>query len=156
MPFDLTNALASFQAYAHKCLHDFLDLFCIVFLDDVLVFSETLEEHVAHVKQVLSRLRDYRLTCNLKKCEFHTSSLSFLGFVISSEGVSMDLDRIVAITEWPVPQDVHEVQIFLSFANFYRRFINGYSRQTWLSIEFEFEFSSFRSKISSSIEFDYK
>ena len=128
MPFGLTNAPASFQAYAHDCLHDFLDLFCIVFLDDVLIFSETLEEHVAHVKQVLSRLRDYGLTCNLKKCEFHASSLSFLGFVISPEGVSMDPDRIIAITEWPVPTSVQEVQIFLGFANFYRRFIEGYSR----------------------------
>ena len=109
MPFGLTNAPASFQAYANDCLHDFLDLFCIVFLDNVLVFSETLEEHVTHVKQVFSQLRDYELTCNLKKCEFYASSLSFLGFVISPEGVSMDPDRTTAITEWPTSENVHEI-----------------------------------------------
>ena len=128
MPFGLTNAPASFQTYTNDCLHDFLDFFCVVYLDDVLIFSDTPEEHVNHVKQVLSRLREYGLTCNLKKCEFHATSLSFLGFVISSEGVSMDPDRIVAINEWPTPMDVHEIQIFLGFANFYRRFIEGYSR----------------------------
>jgi Reverse transcriptase (RNA-dependent DNA polymerase)/RNase H-like domain found in reverse transcriptase/Integrase zinc binding domain/Chromo (CHRromatin Organisation MOdifier) domain/Aspartyl protease len=128
MPFGLTNAPASFQAYANDCLRDFLDLFCIVYLDDVLIFSETLKEHIAHVKQVLSRLRDYELTCKLKKCEFHATSLSFLGFVISPEGISMNSDRVIAINEWPIPTNVEEIQIFLGFANFYRRFIEGYSR----------------------------
>jgi hypothetical protein len=128
MPFGLTNAPATFQAYANDCLRDFLDLFCIVYFDDVLIFSDTLEEHVDHVKRVLSRLRDYGLTCKLKKCEFHATSVSFLGFVISPDGVSMDPDRVEAITEWPVPTDVHEIQIFLGFANFYRRFVDGYSR----------------------------
>src|SRR5579864_5113099 len=109
---------ASFQAYAHDCLHDFLDLFCIVFLDDVLIFSDTLEEHVAHVKQVLSRLREYGLTCKLSKCEFHVTSVSFLGFIISPEGISMEPDRVSAITEWPIPTSVQDVQIFLGFANF--------------------------------------
>ena len=109
MPFGLTNAPASFQAYANDCLRDFLDLFCVVYLDDVLVFSNTYDEHVTHVRQVLSQLREYGLTCNLRKCEFHASSLSFLGFVISPEGVSMDPDRIVAITEWPTSENVHEV-----------------------------------------------
>ena len=128
MPFGLTNAPASFQAYANDCLHDFLDLFCVVYLDDVLIFSETLEEHISHVKQVLSHLRDYGLTCKLRKCEFHASSLSFLGFVISPEGVSMDPDRVAAIQDWPIPTNVEEIQIFLGFTNFYRRFIEGYSR----------------------------
>ena len=109
MPFNLTNTPPSFQAYAHECFYNFLDLFCIVFFDDIFVFSETLEKHVAYVKQVLSRLRDYGLTCNLKKCEFHVSFLSFFGFIISSEGVSIDSDHIFAITEWPVLQNVHKV-----------------------------------------------
>jgi ribosomal protein S18 acetylase RimI-like enzyme len=129
MPFGLTNAPASFQAYANDCLREFLDLFCVVYLDDVLIFSNTLEEHIAHVKRVLSRLRDFGLTCKLKKCEFHATSLSFLGFIISPEGVSMVPDRVSAIADWPAPQDVHEIQIqFLGFANFYRRFMEGYSR----------------------------
>jgi hypothetical protein len=130
MPFGLTNAPASFQAYANDCLREFLDIFCIVYLDDVLIFSDTLEEHVAHVKQVLSRLREYGLTCKLSKCEFHVTSVSFLGFIISPDGISMEPDRVTAITEWPTPTSVQDVQIFLGFANFYRRFIEGYSRIT--------------------------
>ena len=130
MPFGLTNAPASFQAYVNDCLRDFLDIFCVVYLDDVLIFSDTLEEHVVHVKKVLSRLRKYGLICKLSKCEFHVTSVSFLGFIISPDGISMEPDRVTAITEWPVPKSVQDVQIFLGFANFYRRFIEGYSRIT--------------------------
>jgi hypothetical protein len=130
MPFGLTNAPASFQAYANDCLREFLDVFCIVYLDDVLIFSDTLEEHVGHVKKVLSLLREYGLTCKLSKCEFHVSSVSFLGFIISPDGISMEPDRVMAITEWPILISAHDVQIFLGFANFYRRFIEGYSRIT--------------------------
>ena len=130
MPFGLTNAPASFQAYVNDCLRNFLDIFCVVYLDDVLIFSDTLEEHVVHVKKVLSRLREYGLTCKLSKCEFHVTSVSFLGFIISPDGISMEPDRVTAITEWPVPKSVQDVQIFLGFANFYRRFIEGYSHIT--------------------------
>ena len=76
----------------------------------------------------MSRLRDDGLTCKLSKCHFHASSLSFLGFIISPDGVSMDPDRVVAINEWPTPTNVEEIQMFLGFADFYRRFIEGYSR----------------------------
>ena len=78
----------------------------MVYLDDVLIFSETLEEHISHVKQLLLCLQDYRLTSKLRKCEFHALSLSFLGFVISPEGVSMDLNHIIAINEWPTPTNI--------------------------------------------------
>jgi hypothetical protein len=130
MPFGLTNAPASFQAYANDCLHEFLDIFCVVYLDDVLIFSNTLKEHIHHVKKVLSRLREYGLTCKLSKCEFHVTSVSFLGFIISPDGISMEPDQVLAVTEWPVPTSVHDIQIFLGFANFYRRFIEGYSHIT--------------------------
>ena len=128
MPFGLTNALASMQAYANGCLHNFFDLFCVVYLDDILIYSNTLEEHVTHVRQVLTRLREYGLSCKLEKCEFHTSALSFLGFVISPSGISMDPDRIAAIVEWPASENVHDIQVFLGFANFYHRFVDGFSR----------------------------
>ena len=128
MPFGLTNAPASMQAYANDCLRDYLDLFCIVYLDDILIYSNTLEEHISHVRQVLTRLREFGLSCKLEKCEFHTSTLSFLGFVISPSGISMDPDRIAAIVEWPAPESAHDIQVFLGFANFYRRFVDGFSR----------------------------
>ena len=128
MPFGLTNAPASMQAYANDCLRDYLDLFCIVYLDDILIYSNTLEEHVTHVRQVLTRLTEYGLSYKREKCEFHTSTLSFLGFVILPTGISMDPDRIAAIVEWPAPENIHDIQDFLGFANFYHRFVDGFSR----------------------------
>ena len=119
MPFGLTNAPASMQAYANDCLCDYLDLFCIVYLDNILIYSNTLEEHISHVHQVLTRLGEFGLSCKLEKCEFHTSTLSFLGFVISPSGMSMDPDRIAAIVKWPAPESAHDIQVFLGFANFY-------------------------------------
>jgi len=119
MPFGLTNAPASMQAYANDCLRDYLDLFCIVYLDDILIYSNTLEEHVSYIRQVLACLREFELSCKLEKCEFHTSILSFLGFVISPSGI--------AIVEWPTPESAHDIQVFLGFANFYRRFVDGFS-----------------------------
>jgi len=109
MPFSLTNAPASMQAYANDCLCDYLDLFCIVYLDDILIYSNTLEEHVSYIRQVLACLCEYGLSCKQEKCEFHTSTLSFLGFVISSSGIFMDPDRIAAITEWLAPTNVHDI-----------------------------------------------
>jgi RNase H-like domain found in reverse transcriptase/Reverse transcriptase (RNA-dependent DNA polymerase) len=132
LEWHFTNAPASFQSYANDCLHQFLDVFCVIYLDNVLIYSHTLEEHITHVEQVLSQLREYSLTCKLSKCEFYATSTSFLGFVISPEGISMEQDRVVAITEWPVPTSVHDIQIFLGFANFYRCFISGYSAITTL------------------------
>jgi len=118
----------SMQAYSNDCLRNFLDLFCIVYLDDILIYSNSLEEHTHHIRQVLACLREHGLSCKLEKVEFHATSLSFLGFVISHDGVSMDPDRVETITLWPAPTSVHEIQIFLGFANFYHRFIDGYSR----------------------------
>jgi len=128
MPFGLTNAPASFQAYANDCLREYLDDFCVVFMDDVLIYSNSMEEHIGHVRKVLSKLRDYDLTCKLSKCEFHSTSISFLGFIISPNGIAMEPDRVTAIREWPAPSNVHDIQVFLGFANFYRRFIQGFSR----------------------------
>ena len=109
MPFGLTNAPACMKAHTNDCLRDYLDLFCIVYLDDILIYSNTLEEHVIHVRQVLARLREYGLSCKREKCEFHTSTLSFLGFVISPSDISMDPDCIAAIVEWPAPESAHDI-----------------------------------------------
>ena len=128
MPFGLTNAPASFQFYINTCIQDFLDLFAICYLDDILIYSDTLEEHIQHVRKVLQRLHKYGLYVKLEKCQFHACQVNFFGFVISPEGISMHSDRISTITEWPTPASVHDVQVFLGFTNFYRRFIDGYSR----------------------------
>ena len=129
MPFGLCNAPASFQSYINDALREYLDDFCIAYMDDVLVYSKgTLEEHVQQVRKVLQRLHERELYVKLEKCEFHVQETRFLGFIISPDGIAMDPDRIKTIVEWPVPKSQHDIQVFLGFANFYRRFIEGYSR----------------------------
>ena len=127
MPFGLTNAPATFQGYINRALSGYLDIFCVVYLDDVLVFSQEGEDHWGHVKKILDRLRHYSLYINLKKCAFAVTSVEFLGFVVRTDGVMMDPRRVDAIKNWPTPMSFKDVQIFLGFANFYRRFIKGFS-----------------------------
>lgn len=130
MPFGLTNAPASFQSLANDTLREFLDIFVVVYLDDILVFSETEAEHIEHVQKVLSKLRDASLYVKLKKCEFHVQSTEFLGFVISTKGISMDKKKVEAVASWPAPTTVKELMGFLGFTNFYRRFLPNYSKLT--------------------------
>ena len=128
MPFGLTNAPASFQGYVNEALREYLDVFCVVYLDDILIYSSSLEEHVVHVRKILQQLLKNGLRAKPEKCQFHVREIGFLGFIISSTGVSMEPDRISTIVDWPTPTSVHDIQVFLGFANFYRRFIQGYSR----------------------------
>ena len=127
MPFGLTNAPATFQAFMNDIFRDLLDVTVIVFLDDIMVFSENPTDHVAHVREVLRRLREYKLYSKLSKCEFHRSTVEFLGFVITPEGVEMDKSKVQTILDWKSPESVKDIQSFLGFANFYRRFIPNFS-----------------------------
>lgn len=128
MPFGLTNAPATFQAYMHQALAGFLDVFCIVYMDDILVFSSSEEEHATHLQQVFDRLRAHHLFVKHSKCSFFQDHIDFLGFIIGRDGITMDPSRVQAIQEWPEPESHRDVQVFLGLANFYRRFIAGYSR----------------------------
>jgi transposase InsO family protein len=127
VPFGLSNAPGTFQAYVNSALSDLLDTSCIVFMDDILVFSQTREDHCQHVQQVLDRLGERKLYCKLSKCEFFKDQVCFLGFVVGPEGVSMEPERVRAIQEWPLPQSIHDVRVFIGFANYYRRFIRRFS-----------------------------
>ena len=127
MPFGLTNAPAVFQHMANDIFRDFLDIFLIIYLDDLLIYSKTQEEHNAHVRQVLQRLREYGLYAKLEKCNFDCKQVEFLGYVVSSEGISMDPAKVQTVLDWQIPCSVRDVQCFLGFANFYRKFIKGYS-----------------------------
>ena len=130
LPLGLTNVPATFHIVINENLRGLVDQICIVFLDDILIYSNTLEEHKKHVRSVLERLNQHNFFVNLDKCEFHIQKVSFLDFVISPEGVSMEIDRVQAILQWPVPRSVHDIQVFLGFTGFYRRFIKGYSKVT--------------------------
>uniref|UniRef100_A0A3B3D3I6 Gypsy retrotransposon integrase-like protein 1 n=1 Tax=Oryzias melastigma TaxID=30732 RepID=A0A3B3D3I6_ORYME len=127
MPFGLCNAPSVFQVFVNDVFRDMLQSHVIVYVDDILVYSATFEEHVAHVRQVLKRLIDNNLYIKGEKCEFHTTSTAFLGYVISPQGVAMDQGKVDAVLQWPQPKTVKELQRFLGFANFYRRFIRGFS-----------------------------
>lgn len=128
MPFGLTNAPADFQHFINDVLRPFLDTFCTAYLDDILIFSDTLEQHQKHVLQVLDALCKAGLALKPEKCEFHRTSVSYLGLIVSTEGLKMDPRKVEAVSEWPEPKKLKDVQAFLGFANFYRRFIMGYSK----------------------------
>jgi hypothetical protein len=103
MPFGLTNAPASFQNLINSTFSDMLDRFVIAYLDDILIYSETLEEHEEHIRRVLQRLRDNKLFARPEKCEFYSTSVAFLGYIVSHQGVSMDPSKVQAIADWPIP-----------------------------------------------------
>ena len=105
-----------------------LDDFVIVFLDDILIFSKSLEEHKQHVKQVLQILRKNKLYAKQSKCEFFKKSISFLGHVVGEKGISMEEDKVEAIKKWPVPSNVKGVRAFLGLAGYYRRFVKNFSK----------------------------
>ena len=127
MPFGLTNAPADFQCFINDVLHLFLDAFCTASLDDILIYSETLEEHQAHVKKVLEALSKVGLHLKPEKYEFYKMEGKYLGLIISADGVKMDPKNVKAVVEWGAPKNLHNLRAFLGFSNFYRRFILGYS-----------------------------
>ena len=127
MPFGLCNAPGTFQSFINATLHEYLDDFCTGYMDDILIYSKTREEHVTHVSKVLERLQKAGLYLDIKKCEFFATEVKYLGLIITTEGVKMDPAKIDAIVNWPTPRNLKDVQAFLGFANFYRKFIFGYS-----------------------------
>ena len=124
--FGLTKAPATFQWFMNKMFAKGLDKFVLIYLDDILIFSNP-EEHVEKVREVLSRLRKYRLFADAEKCEWSVNTIEFLGFVVSPSGLSMAQSKVDAILNWPTPQTVKQLQSFLGFANFYQRSIFNYS-----------------------------
>jgi len=130
MPFGLTNAPATFQSYIDDCLRPYIDDFAVCYLDDILIYSTNEKEHEDHVRKVLQRLREFGLYCKAEKCQFGVSEVGFLGFIINSDGIGMESDRISTIEDWPTPKSIRDVQVLLGFTNFYRRFIRKYAKIT--------------------------
>ncbi len=127
MPFGLTNAPAAFQHFVNDIFADMLDVSVVVYLDDILIYSDNPVDHQEHVREVLCRPKSNGLYCKGSKCEFYRDSMEYLGYILSPEGLRMSEDKVKAILDWPVPWKVKDIQSFLGFANFYRCFIHEYS-----------------------------
>jgi TRAP-type uncharacterized transport system fused permease subunit len=123
MPFGLTNAPALFQQWMNEVLSDYLDVFCIAYLDNIIIYSDNVEQYCQHIRRILERVEEVGLMLKASKCEFHTNRTEYLGYIISPMGISMDLEKVKAVVEWREPTNMKGVQSFLGFANFYRRFI---------------------------------
>ena len=126
-PQGATNAPAMFQHFMNDILREHLDLTAVGILDDVIIFSEDPALHVQHVRAILQILRDNKLYAKVEKCEFEKESMTFVGYMVSKSGIGMDPAKVTSILDWPVPKSVKNVQSFLGFANFYRKFILHYS-----------------------------
>ena len=109
MPFGLTNAPAAFMDLMNRVFSDYLDKFVIVFIDDILIYSKSHEEHEQHLKLVLDRLQERKLYAKFSKCQFWLEQVAFLGHVVSKDGVSVDPEKIKAVTEWQRPTSVIEI-----------------------------------------------
>ena len=123
MPFGLTNAPAFFMDLMNRVFHEYLDSFVIVFINDILVYSKSQEEHEEHLRIVLQILRDRKLFAKFKKCEFYMDCVVFLGHVISWDGITVDPSKIEAVVNWVKSTNVSEVRSFLGLAGYYRRFV---------------------------------
>jgi len=128
LPFELTGGPGTWQHYMNDVLFEFLEKFCFVYLDDILVFSDTKKEHQAHVRSVLERLQAVGLQVNIRKSEFHVQETKFLGVLVGVDGLRMNPEKVSAIVNWSIPRTTKQVLSFLGFCNFYRRFIKDFAR----------------------------
>ena len=127
MPFGFTNAPAVFQNLVNNVLRDVIGYFVFVYLDDIVIISKDPEARQQHIRQVLQWLLENKLFVKAEKCEFHAASVSFLGYIIGQGQLCMDPAKVMLVTEWPAPSNLKQLQRFLGFAHFYRRFLHNYS-----------------------------
>ena len=127
MPFGLCNAPATWQAHIKKVLGDLINDTCVAFLDDILIYGNSIKEVRSRAFKVLGRLQEAGLYCKLSKCRFKVKEIDFLGYIIGHGVLRIDPNRIKAILNWPKPKRLRDVQVFLGFYNFYRCYILGYS-----------------------------
>ena len=126
MPFGLTNAPATFQRLMESCLGELHLDWCIIYLDDIIIFSKNPDDHITRLEGVFEKLAKAGLKLKPSKCEFFRSSLKYLGQIVSKEGIATDPRKIEAIPDWPRPKTVTDVRSFTGFTNYYRKFIKGY------------------------------
>ncbi|WVZ97508.1 hypothetical protein U9M48_043035 [Paspalum notatum var. saurae] len=127
MPFGLTNAPSTFMRLMNEVLRPFIGLFVVVYFDDILIYSKSMDEHLEHLSAVFDALRAAHLFANMEKCIFCTQRDSFLGYVVTPQGIEVDSSKIATIQEWPTPTTVTQIRSFLGLAGFYRRFVRDFS-----------------------------
>ena len=127
MPFGLMNALVAFMDLIHRVFQPYLDQFVVVFVDDILIYSKSEEEHEDHLRVVLQILRDHQLYAKFSKCEFWLTEVKFLGHVVSASGVLVDPEKIEAVMSWERPKSFFEIRSFLGLAGYDRGFIKDFS-----------------------------
>jgi hypothetical protein len=130
MPFGLTNAPSTFMRLMNKVLRSFIGKFVVVYFDDISIYNKSLDEHIKHLRAVFGALCESCLFANLEKCIFCTDRVSFLGFVMTPQGIEVDEAKIEAMKSWPIPATLTQLQSFLGPAGFYRRFVRDLSTIT--------------------------
>ncbi|GBG62862.1 hypothetical protein CBR_g34233 [Chara braunii] len=127
MPFGLTNVPMTFQRCMNDLFRPWLDRFVVIYLDDILVFSRTLQEHQGHLRQVLEKLREANFKINAKKCEWVKTQVLYLGHVLDGDGIKPEDSKIAAIRDWSMPRTLTELRSFLGLPNYYRKFVRNFS-----------------------------
>jgi hypothetical protein len=128
LPFELKNTLGVFMSLMNGVFCEYLDKFVQVFIDDILIYSQVMEEHDKHLRWVLQCIQENNIFGNLSECSFYQSKIHYLGHVISDKGITMDLVKVEDIMEWHVPMKFPEVCSFMGLEGYYRRFIEGFSK----------------------------
>ena len=146
MSFGLTNAPTAFMDLMNRVFHPYLDQFVVVFIDDILVYSKDAQEPEQHLKIVLQILREKKQFSKLSKCDFWLKEVSFLGHIVSAEGIRVDPAKIKAIVSWKPPQNITKVRSFLGLVGYYRQFVKGFSviastltKLLWKGVKFEWD-----------------
>ena len=127
MSFGLTNAPTTFMDLMHRVFKPYLDRFVMVFMDDILIYSKSKEDHESHLRIVLQTLRDHRLYAKFSKCEFWLTEVRFLKHMVSTSRVSVNPKKVEVVMSWEIPKSVFEILSFLGLAGYYRRFIEDFS-----------------------------
>ena len=130
MPFGLTNAPATFQRLMETSMGDLYLKYCLLYLDDIVIFSKTYEDHIQRLEAVFQKLHQAGLKLSPSKCRFFQKEIKYLGHMISEAGVSVDPEKVASVKDWPIPQTVTAVQRFIGFASFYRRFLKDFAKVT--------------------------
>jgi hypothetical protein len=127
LPFGLTNAPATFMTLMNNIFQPYLDKFVVVYLDDILIYSKTKEQHLQHVRTILNTLREHQLYAKVTKCELIKQCVEYTGHFISEQEITVDPRKIDTIRNWPPPTNVSELRSFLGLASYYRKFVEGFS-----------------------------